>query len=82
MEFMTSWEKRGREKERQELLLRQLQHKLGMLPASLQRRLKSLCPAQLEQLSVDLFNFAAVTDLTAWLEQHSSKHGLQPSNVM
>ena len=84
MEFMTSWEKRGWKRGvkegRHELLLKQLQHKFGILPAPLQANLKSLRPTQLEQLSLDLFNFAAVTDLAAWLEQHASKLNRQPAN--
>ncbi len=96
MEFMTSWEKRGwkrgkkegvkegrqegQQEKAQEIVLKQIQLKLGMLSAPLRVRLQTLSVKQLDQLSIDLFSFSAATDLTAWLERHVTEHDLQPAN--
>ena len=71
---------KGRQEAFQEIVLRQLQLKLGVLSAPLATRLRALPVKQLDQLSLDLFSFASATDLEAWLERHAPKRKLQPSN--
>ena len=70
----------GQQEKAREIVLRQLQLKLGMLSTPLTARLQTLSVKQLDQLSLDLFSFASVADLTAWLEQHVAQGNLQPVN--
>ena len=85
MQFMTSWEKRGwkkglreglkegRQATLQETVLRLLQRRFGTLESSVQERVKRLRLAQLERLTEDLLEFAAVAEVTAWLDRHAVK---------
>ena len=79
--FVTSFEEIGREEglaegqtkgrtdERRALVLRQLTRKVGPLAPELQARVASLDPEALLSLSDALLDFAALADLTVWLEQ-------------
>jgi hypothetical protein len=73
--FVSSVEEIGREEGRIEgqlgIVLRQLNRKLGTLPADLQARVTTLTSDRLLDLSEALLDFTSHTDLTAWLDQHT-----------
>jgi hypothetical protein len=71
--FVTSFEELAREEERQAIVLRQLNRKVGPLPEVLQTRVASLAPEVLLTLSEDLLDFADQRDLVAWLDDHPSE---------
>jgi predicted transposase/invertase (TIGR01784 family) len=62
-------ELRGEQREARSLVLRQLTHRVGELPPSLQSQVEALPLAQLENLSLALLNFQNETDLQHWLER-------------
>jgi Domain of unknown function (DUF4351) len=53
-----------------ELILRQLNRRLGTIVPNLQARVKALHLEQLGMLGEDLLDFAGVEDLLGWLERH------------
>jgi flagellar biosynthesis/type III secretory pathway protein FliH len=82
MQYVTSIERRGIEKGLQqgrqeglqmgaaEITLRQLQRRFGALEAAAQAHIRALPLEQLEELSEALLDFAALSDLEVWLQQH------------
>lgn len=52
------------------IVLKQLNRKLGTLPTSVTNSLSQLNTTQLETLSEDLLNFQSLEDLTNWLDNH------------
>jgi hypothetical protein len=74
MEYVTSTERRGIKKGRQEgsagILLRQLQRRFGPLDEATEAHIRALSLEQLEELSDALLDFASLSDLEAWLQQH------------
>ncbi len=74
MELMTSWERKGLEQGlhdgKQELILRQINRRLGQTSASLTSRLGALTPAQLDDLGEALLGFNNTDDLDSWLSAH------------
>jgi heme oxygenase len=72
VEFVTSWEREGciksREEGQRELVERQLTRKLGPLTPELTERLSTLLSAQLVALGEALFDFATLADLEQWLD--------------
>lgn len=73
--FATVFEELARVEERQALVLRLLQRKVGPLVEELRARVAALSPELLLELSEALLDFAGVADLTAWLDQHGSATG-------
>lgn len=73
--FITSFEEIGRLEERQAIVLRQLNRKVGQLPEELRARVAALAPETLLTLSEALLDFTIQADLLAWLDQqdHASK---------
>ena len=71
MEIMTSWMEEGLQQGEQSLVLRQLTHRFGVLPAAFQARISGLSIERLEQLGEALLDFSALADLTNWLDQHA-----------
>ncbi|MCG8350239.1 MAG: DUF4351 domain-containing protein [Chloroflexales bacterium] len=75
MVLLTEWEQKGRVEGRaeatQNLVLRQLDHKVGPLSAPLTDRLAALAlsPEQLETLGEALLDCTTLNDLAAWLDQ-------------
>jgi predicted transposase/invertase (TIGR01784 family) len=71
MELVTSWERegriKGREEGQRELIERQLLRKLGSLTPEQTERLGTLSSAQLVALGEALFDFATLADLEQWL---------------
>jgi predicted transposase YdaD len=59
----------GRQEGERSLILRLLTRRFGPLPDLTLNRINTLSPDQLEALAEDLFDFAALADLTAWLEK-------------
>ncbi|MBP1466053.1 DUF4351 domain-containing protein, partial [Candidatus Chloroploca sp. M-50] len=76
VELITEWELKGREEgrqeERQALILRLLERKVGRLSEVTMREVLALTPEQLLTLSEALLEFATRSDLTAWLGQQKS----------
>ena len=78
MELMTEWEVKGleqgriegRTEERQELVLRLLTRKVGLLPQDVQNRIVALSSDMLLDLSEALLDFSNLNDLTDWLERN------------
>jgi len=82
MQYVTSIERRGIEKGLQqgrqeglqvgaaEITLRQLQRRFGALSEAMQAHIRALPLEQLEELSEALLDFAALSDLELWLQQH------------
>lgn len=75
MELITTWEEKGLQRGRQEeglrILLRQLTRRIGPIGTENEARLRSLSIDDLETLSEALFDFSDMTDLIAWLQNHS-----------
>ncbi|GAB4426120.1 MAG: hypothetical protein OHK0015_06680 [Chloroflexi bacterium OHK40] len=77
--FVTSFEEigraEGRLEERQALVLRLLNRKIGPLANKLQVRVAVLAPDTLLTLSEALLDFTSQSDLLAWLDQqdHASE---------
>jgi predicted transposase YdaD len=65
----------GRQEGRQEgevaLLIRQLTRRFGELDLAVQEQIRSLSIPELEELGEAMLDFQELTNLTAWLEQHS-----------
>ncbi|NJO82385.1 MAG: DUF4351 domain-containing protein [Blastochloris sp.] len=82
--FVTSFEEIGMAKgqvvERQALVLRLLNRKVGELPPAIQQRVEALSPEALLVLSEALLDFATLADLMAWLEQQRSTVGEAPAS--
>src|SRR5256885_486509 len=75
MEYVTSIEQLGIEKGMQVgsagITLRVLQRRFGPLDEAMQSHIRALPLEQLEELSDALLDFAALSDLEGWLQQHS-----------
>ena len=71
MELLTEWELKGRTEgrteERQELIVRQLTRKVGILPADIQAQIVALPPDTLLDVSEALLDFSSLDNLTDWL---------------
>jgi Domain of unknown function (DUF4351) len=59
----------GRQQGEQDLVLRQLNRRIGSIDASLTERIQGLSIEQLENLGEALLDFSDVADLEAWLNQ-------------
>jgi predicted transposase YdaD len=59
----------GRQQGEQDLVLRQLNRRIGSIDASLTERIQGLSIEQLENLGEALLDFSEVADLEAWLNQ-------------
>ncbi len=76
MEFMTSWEKRGRllghrqgrQEEARNLTLRLLQRRFPALPQAVQEKVGTLQLEELEQLVEDSVELATLSDVVAWFD--------------
>ena len=74
--FVTSFEEFGRVEGQRDLVLRQLNRKVGPLAEELQTRVAALAPAVLLTLSEALLDFTDQTDLIAWLDQQAGPPGV------
>ncbi|MBD2504041.1 DUF4351 domain-containing protein [Anabaena azotica] len=63
MEIVTSWQLQGR----LEIVMRQLNRKVGAVTPELEARIQQLSPTQVEDLADALLDFTNVGDLVTWL---------------
>lgn len=68
MSYITTGERIGYERGQQELVLRQLQRRVGEFPEEVRGRIQALSLEQLEALGEALLDFAAIEDLLNWLQ--------------
>ncbi|WP_373530818.1 DUF4351 domain-containing protein [Nostoc sp.] len=68
MSYITTGERIGYERGKQELVLRQLQKRVGELPQEFRERIQTLSLEELEALGEALLDFTAIEDLLNWLE--------------
>ena len=68
MSYITTGERIGYERGQLELVLRQLQKRVGELPQEVRERIQSLSLNQLEALGEALLDFTGLADLLTWLE--------------
>jgi predicted transposase/invertase (TIGR01784 family) len=64
-------EQRGRTEEARSLILRQLARRVGTLPATVEAQVQALALPELEALGEALLDFAALDDLSHWLQDLS-----------
>ena len=74
--FVISFEEIGRVEGQRDLVLRQLNRKVGPLADELQARVAALVPEVLLTLSEALLDFTDQTDLIAWLDQQAGPPGV------
>jgi predicted transposase YdaD len=60
----------GRKEEGQSLILRQLNRRFGTLPANIEAQVQALDLPQIEALGEVLLDFAQLSDLSNWLQEH------------
>jgi len=70
MSYITTGERIGYERGQQELVLRQLQRRVGELPEEVKKQVQSLSLQDLEALGEALLDFTTIDDLLNWLQQH------------
>jgi Domain of unknown function (DUF4351) len=66
-------EKKGRQEERIDLILRQLNRRIGNLSIPIQTQIKGLSLEPLGLLAEDLLDFSRVEDLVRWLDENRDK---------
>mgnify|MGYP002778193550 FL=1 len=73
MEIVTSWQLQGREEGRQEgkleLVMRQLNRKIGLMAPDVEERIRNITVRQLENLAEALLDFTNSEDLVNWLNE-------------
>lgn len=67
MEIVTSWELKGIQKGKLEIIMRLLNLKVGEVTPELEERIRQLSTTQLEDLAEALLGFGNAGDLVAWL---------------
>lgn len=72
MSYITTGERIGYERGKQELVLRLLQKRVGELPQEVWERIQTLSLEQLEALGEALLDFIAIEDLLNWLEANQT----------
>lgn len=63
-------EQTGVLKGEQALILRQLNRRFGTLPTSVEAQVQALALPQIEALGEALLDFAQLSDLSNWLQEH------------
>jgi len=71
--MVTSWERKGIQKGREDLILKLLNHRFGQLEEALKARIIGLDVDQLDALALALMDFSSLSDLTKWLDHNGSK---------
>lgn len=66
MEVLTYWEKKGRQEGKEELVVRQMQRRIGAFSSETQKRLDALTSDQLNDLGEALLDFTSKEDLENW----------------
>lgn len=72
MEIVTSWQLQGRQEGKLELVLRQLNRKIGLMAPDVEERIRTLTVTQLENLAEALLDFTNAEDLANWLNEFDS----------
>ena len=71
MEVINEWEEigmaRGEREGQARLVLRQLRHRFGAVSAELEKRIRELPPAKLEELAEALLSFSDAAEAEAWI---------------
>ena len=67
MVMVTSWERTGMLKGKQELVSRQVRRRFGSVSSQTTERLDQLSAEQLDSLGEALFDFTSVSEMEAWL---------------
>jgi predicted transposase YdaD len=65
----------GRAEEAFALVMRQLIHRVGVVPSVTETRISGLSLSQMENLGEALLDFSGLEDLEAWLRSHSISEG-------
>ncbi len=73
MSYITTGERIGYERGQQELVLRQLQKRVGEIPEEVTKQVQTLSLEQLEALGEALLDFTAIDDLLNWLQAHPNE---------
>lgn len=72
MRYITSWERMGIERGREEgkiaLILRQLTRRIGSLDRPVEEQIRQLTSQQLDELADALLDFTEAAQLLTWLE--------------
>lgn len=71
-DLSNQWTFKGRIEGELNIILRQLNRKLGTLPTSVADRLSQLNTDRLERLSEELLDFQSLDDLNNWLDSHNN----------
>jgi len=66
-----AFEEKGRIEERESIVLRQLQRRFGTVPAALQDRIHRLAPSRLEDMVIEMVDFADLSETQQWVIAHS-----------
>ncbi|PDW00806.1 DUF4351 domain-containing protein [Candidatus Viridilinea mediisalina] len=69
VELISEWEQKGIEKGRCDLLLYQLEHRFGPVPAALHQQLMAMPSKRLLALSAALFDLTSLDAVQAWVNQ-------------
>jgi Domain of unknown function (DUF4351)/Putative transposase, YhgA-like len=68
--IVTDWMERGMELGKEEMILRQLKHRVGVLTSQEEKQIKALSVSQLDELGEALLDFADKNDFINWMAQH------------
>ena len=71
MPFISPTEELAMERGEQQLIIRQLNRRIGEIKSSLIETIRTLTIEQLELLGEALLDFSSITDLEQWLESNS-----------
>ena len=69
MEMVSSWELKGRQEGKEELITRLIQRRFGSVSSQITEQLDHLSSEQLNQLGEALFDFKSPADLEIWLSR-------------
>jgi hypothetical protein len=69
-EAVSSIARKGMQEGKEELLILQLERRLGKIASDIVAQLNNMPSDQLNQLGLDMFDFTSVADLEAWIARH------------
>jgi hypothetical protein len=73
MELINSWERKGMQRGKEELVSRLLSRRFGSVSSQVTEQLNHLSSDQLNDLGEALFDFKTLADLEAWLARHKAQ---------
>ncbi len=71
MKYVTTWERDGRLQGERELVLKQLERRVGRVSQTSAKRISQLPIESIEELAIALLDFEKPSDLTAWLKANA-----------